>query len=193
MSSYYTRREAGDDVVFDVVPAPYPTGAGAMKLAQVGSIIIIVLAIPLCFILIGFPLLLIGVFLFFKAKKVAAAHNREAASRHPVSLLITADYLVDEDERHALRNIREFLVGHANSGPSASQWVSFSGGTAGAAQMVGANARLRLEAAQEFVNYEVSIRVDGDSRLRRLVRGLTQQTASALIDDLRRETTNRVG
>jgi hypothetical protein len=79
-----------------------------------------------------------------------------------------------------LADVKGFLVTHRNAGPSTGM-VHLVRSEAHAA---GLNAGLRLNAEQEFVSYQASLRLKSGSRPEILTPGLTEQTANALVCDL---------
>lgn len=186
MDDYYNRRKDGDVVIFDIVPAPYP-GSGLSNFGLWGGVLIILISIPLFIILIGFIFLALGIFVVWTQLKNNKAIAKENADRKPFSVSVSSSEISTKDSKILISDLRELQVGHAASGPSATQFVDVSS----TAAMVGHNARMKVEAAQHHVSFQVLARMTGDSRPRLVAAGLTEQTARSLVDDLRTEVSER--
>jgi hypothetical protein len=178
MSSHFNRVETSETTTFNVTPAPFPIGSFGRQTAF--WVAVAIAGVPLAFVIIGLWMVPAGIYFASVTNRARKQSVAEAASRKPTSIIVTKDLLKLADRDFLLAEIKDFLVTHKTSGTQAAT-VHLVRSRAEAA---GVNAALRLNAEQERLSYQVSIRLLSDSRPELLVSGLTKQTANALVDDL---------
>lgn len=179
MSSFYNRREEGRDTIFHVTPAPYP-GEAVPNLLFWGGVFLIVCGLPLMIVLVGFLFVIIGVIAVLQGRKRKRLWQAENASRQPRNIRVDAAGVTVVSHTYGAADIVEFSVTHQSAGPATVRYERIT--TAGGA--IGASLRDNTENAQAHVSYQASLRLRSDSRPIVLMSGLTEQTASALIQDL---------
>jgi hypothetical protein len=178
VSSHYSRADADSSITFNVTPAPYPVGSFGRQTAF--WIATAIAGVPLVFVVIGLWMVPAGIYFALKTSRAHRANLARQQARQPVSIKVTADHLAANGRHIPLAEIKNFVVTHEDAGPSEDRVHVVRSDAHG----VGLNAGLRLNAEQEYVSYQASVRLISDSRPQLLVGGLTEQTANALIDDL---------
>lgn len=162
MSSFYTKKNQGSDVIFDVTPAPWPKDSSENTFLF-GGIVGLVAGIPLTILVIGAFFVIIGIYFIYMHNKIKKIRIEQEKIRAPSSITVSEKTISTD----SLSENRENIVEYIYARDDAFQKYVYD-----------------IQADQAHFSWSVYLRRSSDSRPLRLVAGLNQDTAKALSRDL---------